>query len=221
MPHEQTIQVPSPFDDVEARSLGNRACFDVRHRNVLLTLGHSEIDRGVHDEGIYTSRRGVCSSIMLAKDLPTFHRYLLGSPKGEPLVQAFGLTVRLLRFYSLKNARGFSNNQRDPELFLGTFVRQLWEAWPRGKGKPRKVTMLAPLMHHEWITGQIRQIARHVFRSRRGRVGDVFVLRQAFNCCFEFSARGLKIPEPDCWVAFGYVNEGFLPDWVRGRLFSP
>jgi hypothetical protein len=150
-------------------------------------------------------------------NLAKFHVKLFGHDPSET-PEAYLITVSQLALYTGHTDlgfRGFSNNERDEELFLATFVLALNQT----QGTERTVLVVAQ-PHVRWAIKQVETIARYAFRRRQGDPKEeVRVLRDAFYQ-LNLTSKVLRIDEPERWVIFGFNEADPLPIWAKDKLLT-
>jgi len=151
-------------------------------------------------------------------DIANFHCNLLGlDPKLTP--ESYRLTARQRMLYTNfeRGARGYASGDLNEGDFLGAFVVAIYQT--NGSSGVRPVTLVVPTYRQKWVLVQVKNVARHVFRSRRGKRAEALHLREAFQSLVLSDA----VPfEPKHWATFGYEQSEHLPQWLQdGLLESP
>jgi hypothetical protein len=176
----------------------------------------------------YTGEKVYGLGSMKADDFVSLHTKLFSTKsKGEPVPSEFNITPRILKLYKgfQSGARGFSNRELDPELFLATFVAAIRQVCLPSETRPdvpkfSRVVFAVARPANPWALERIEHLVRHIFRQRRGDAAGVHYIRETFHRLV-MGSRILQLPKPERWVAFGYSNDDPLPEWVQGSLIDP
>lgn len=150
-------------------------------------------------------------------DLVAFHRSWFGKSL-DRTPEAFRASSRQIKLYNaFPDARGVSGKDFDEEMFLGTFVLTLAQTRPKSE---RRVFMITPRTHMNWIWKQMEKIVRYMVRCRRHDPEGIAlvkdVTRQVFLCGTPFQMPG----EPAYWSVFGFRKDETLPSWVQKALID-
>lgn len=154
-------------------------------------------------------------------NLETFHQKLLGQNQ-DKTPKTFKLSETHKALYSAfdENKRGYRlllNGQKtDQDRFLATFVMAFYMTNFPAEGK---VIFIVSRAVEKWAIDQIRDIARHVYKSRKGASESAITAIDGALQRIDIGSRALQIDgEPERWVAYGFTNQDLLPPWMRGRL---
>lgn len=123
--------------------------------------------------------------------------------------------LKLYTAYADRDVRGFWGTG-NTEVFLGTLVLALSQTIGLS-GEKQRVVMAMPKGRINWATGQTKEVAKYVFRCRKGERDAILVLRDAFRQ-LAMASRILQITEPERWVAFGFEKGTTLPPWAPKKL---
>lgn len=148
-----------------------------------------------------------------------FHLNLLGRDQAITPVR-YCLSDRhraLYTGFTGLGVRGAANESLDAELMLGTLVLALSQTYGSSGFQP--VVLITPRAKVKWVLSQIRETAEHIFRSRKGDLVGVGILREAFQK-LQVSDQPLKLTaEPAHWVAFGFgADDALLPAWAKNGI---
>lgn len=126
------------------------------------------------------------------------------------------------------DANGFSDAERDEELFQAVLVLALVQTIPSDPDhEPVRTTyVFYPKRHEPWVVKEIGRNAEDVFGwlkrdSKESRVRAAQFMGSTFQA-LRLGHLVLQMPEvPPHWVAFGFRREDPIPDWMRSRLLDP
>lgn len=145
--------------------------------------------------------------------LDKFHEELIGSGS---------LTPKHSSLYA-SGRNGFSGAEKDAEKFLATFVLGLYRTWDPGTNSFHRVAFAVPKFLDEWAIGQINSILQTVREkraklSKAQRVQGSRMIVQAVSH-LDIGSRVFAIAEePSHWVAFGFVKDQNVPEWLSRGL---
>jgi len=150
-------------------------------------------------------------------DLVSFHRGWLGiDPERTP--KEFLVSPQQICLYgAFPKARGFSSAEYDPNLFLGVLILALAQMAPKS-GHP--VFLFTPKVHAEWVTEQMKTVARYMIRTRKNTPGGVDLVKDVLSRIY-LNTRPFQTPvEPARWAAFGLQKKDALPSWITEGLIE-
>jgi len=142
-----------------------------------------------------------------------FHYDLLGS---EP-------TAVQASLYESSEKHGFSNDTKDPLLFIGTLVLGLRTAFEPETGAFHDVVFPIPKNLEEFAIDTMNRVIRAIGQKRqqldrKTRIQGGRQIGEAF-CRLHVGNRAFTLPEePSRWVAFGFLTNSPAPAWLRAGL---
>lgn len=153
-------------------------------------------------------------------DIVEFHKNLLGG-EPTPIQKAFydGFSKGYRGLWVLDTSDPRVENETTLKCkFYAALVVALFQT-KGDDGEMHPVAVVMPKRFDGWAEEQTRELARLIFKSRKGNIQAVLVLREAFQQ-LRFATRILQIHEPSHWVGFGFEKGDIsLPNWLSSRFF--
>lgn len=120
---------------------------------------------------------------------------------------------------------GFSNDQKDKNRFVATFVAGLHLTKDWDSGTFREVHLIVPINLEMWCIDTMNLIVEGIRQVRAGipkqeRLEGNRLIVKAVTKLVMGNRPYLCPNEPPRWVGFGYTRDSEAPSWLKQGLLS-
>lgn len=151
-------------------------------------------------------------------DLVSFHRNWFGK---DPIRTPSSFLVRpeqIELYEAWPKARGLSNKEKDPSIFVATLVLALLQTRPKSSGK---VLLITPPTHRQWVLEQMKSVVRYMVRCRKNNPNGIATVKDVASQIYLYHTPSQIFTEPAKWVSFGFDSlDADVPSWMSNALLT-